>query len=353
MATPLAQSTIIVTGAAGGLGSRIAAEIASSPQLAATYHGLYTVREASTATTLINTLKQKLETNFHHHEVVALDLERLDHVRDLAGNINKRVAEGDIPRIRALVLSAGYLELDKQSWLENGLDTTWVVNYLSQWLLTLLLLQSMDPKNGRIVVLGSHSHDPHDAFNQGSMGGQYDEERWKTILGNSIEAVANGTWSPSDESTAVHAGLRRYGASKLCLAMMIGELQQRLDRDPLLKGIIILGIDPGWMATSISRRHPMYSVVSIVMPWVAGLMSWLQPSGMYRTPNKSAKDVVAAALGIGPMSGTSVKGEYFKGLARTGVSAEAQDPEKRRMVWKGSIKYAGLQHGDTALQHWN
>ncbi|KAI1307422.1 hypothetical protein F5Y03DRAFT_352189 [Xylaria venustula] len=224
MAPLSAESTVMVTGASGGLGSRIVAEITSSPQLTAAYHGIYTVRDSSKATALTYALKQ----SSHHHEVVSLDLEKLDHVRDLAADINKRVARGDIPRISALVLNAGYLELGKQSWLENGLDATWVVNYLSQWLLTLLLLQSMDRNQGRIVVLGSHIHDPHDDFNKGLMGGHYDDDKWKTILGDDIEPIAKGTWSPCGEGTAEHAGLRRYGASKLCLAMMMYDSRQKM-----------------------------------------------------------------------------------------------------------------------------
>lgn len=203
------------------------------------------------------------------------------------------------------------------------------------------------------------------------MGGQFDEEKWKIILGDSIEPVAKGTWSPNGEGPAVLAGLRRYGASKLCLAMMMyviqklatlflsanvglrGELQQRLDRDPLLNNISVLGVDPGWMATSISRRHPMYSFVSVVMPWVAGMLSWLQPSGMYRTPGRSAKDVIAASLGIGPVNGIPCKGLYYKGAALAQLSTEAKDEKKREMVWKSSVEYAGLQQGDTVLLHWN
>ncbi|KAI1777005.1 hypothetical protein F4818DRAFT_332766 [Hypoxylon cercidicola] len=129
--------------------------------------------------------------------------------------------------------------------------------------------------------------------------------------------------------------------------MMIGELQDRLNRNPLLNNISILGVD------RISRQHPMYSFVSVIMPWVAGMLSWLQPSGMYRTPSRSARDVVAAPLGIGPMIDMDLKGLYFKGAAQSEVSAEAGDQGKRKMVWRGSVEYAGLQQADTALLHWN
>ncbi|KAI1324024.1 NAD(P)-binding protein [Xylariaceae sp. FL0255] len=347
MANSLPRGTIVVTGAAGGLGCCIAAEISSSPQLGANHYGLYAVRNPSRTTSLINSLNQTRSYSSHVYDIVSLDLESLDSVRALATDINNRVAKGDIPRIRALVLNAGYLELGTQSWLENGLDATWAVNYLSQWLLTLLLLQSIDREKGRTYL-----SNPYDDFNKGSQGGQYDDEKWKTMLSGGIEQIATGNWSPCGEGNPVHAGLRRYGAAKLCLAMMIGELQERLDRDPLLNRVAILGCDPGWMAASISRRHQMYPFMRIVMPWVAGFLSWLQPHGMYRTPARSAKDVMAVAIDMSQTDGGNLKGVYFKGAVRAEVSAEAQDFGKRKMGWKGSVGYAGLQHGETLLQHW-
>ncbi len=42
---------------------------------------------------------------------------------------------------------------------DDGLDTTFVANYLGHWLLTLLLLQSIDKESGRIVVIGSFAHE--------------------------------------------------------------------------------------------------------------------------------------------------------------------------------------------------
>ncbi|KAI0146832.1 NAD(P)-binding protein [Xylariaceae sp. FL1272] len=344
---------VVVTGAAGSLGSSIAAEIASLPNLSSTCHGIYAVRNLSQAPAVTHAVRLQKHGRNHSHELMQLDLEHLDSVRAFAANINERVAKRNIPKIRALVLNAGYLELQEQTWTDGGLDTTWTVNYLSQWLLALLLVESMDPENGRIVVLGSHTHDPHDRFNKGIMGGQYEDEKWKTMLGNSIDPLAKGTWSSNDGSPQALSGLRRYGASKLCVAMMIGELQDRLNRDPILSKVSILGVDPGWMATQISRRHPMYAFVRVVMPWVAGMLSWMQPNGMYRTPSRSARDVVAAAFGTGPMENEDPKGSYFKGTSRTTVSAEAGDLVKRKMVWAGSIEYAELQEADTVLVHWH
>jgi NAD(P)-dependent dehydrogenase (short-subunit alcohol dehydrogenase family) len=70
-----------------------------------------------------------------------------------------RISAGEIPPIRALILNAGFLDFGKQSWTKDGLDTTFAANYLGHWLLTLLLLKSIDKESGRILVIGSQAHE--------------------------------------------------------------------------------------------------------------------------------------------------------------------------------------------------
>lgn len=41
----------------------------------------------------------------------------------------------------------------------DGYEITWHVNYLANQLLSLMLLQSMDKEKGRILILGSWSHE--------------------------------------------------------------------------------------------------------------------------------------------------------------------------------------------------
>lgn len=159
-----------MTGANGGLGSAIARNIATSTELAE-YHGLYTVRSSSSGTHLSKLLAQAGSTSTsvttvpgrqhpHTHEVPILDLTSQRSIRDIATTINARVAAGDIPPIRALVLIAGFQDFGKQQWVDNdGVDVTFAANYLGHWLLVLLLLESMDREHGRIVVVGSQAHE--------------------------------------------------------------------------------------------------------------------------------------------------------------------------------------------------
>lgn len=153
------KGTVILTGSNGDLGRSIAAKITSSHDLATNYHAIYTVRDSSSALPLLSVLKQNPPPALTLHEVVSLNLERLDDVYKFAADINERVSTGNLPPIQALALNAGYLEHEQQSWLKGGLDKTWVINHLSHWLLAMLLLGSMDRENGRLVVLGCHTHE--------------------------------------------------------------------------------------------------------------------------------------------------------------------------------------------------
>jgi NAD(P)-dependent dehydrogenase (short-subunit alcohol dehydrogenase family) len=42
---------------------------------------------------------------------------------------------------------------------EDGFEMTWHINFLSNMLLSLLLLQSMDAQDGRILFVSSWSHE--------------------------------------------------------------------------------------------------------------------------------------------------------------------------------------------------
>jgi NAD(P)-dependent dehydrogenase (short-subunit alcohol dehydrogenase family) len=155
--------TILLTGANGGLGSAIISKILSTDRLTQ-YHGIYAVRDANKpVSALLDAPVRKAPSysphgSAHSWEKVSLDLSKLDSVRQAASTINERVSKGEVPRIRAVILNAGYEEFKRQTWTEDGLDTTFTVNYLGHWLLVMLLLQSMDLEKGRVVWISSFSH---------------------------------------------------------------------------------------------------------------------------------------------------------------------------------------------------
>lgn len=150
------KGSILLTGANGGLGSGIVSHIISSPELSA-YHGLYAVRDAASATRLKSVLARAPSS--HSFEILPLELSLIANVRGFSDTINSRIADGEIPPIRALILNAGYHDMGEESLTAEGLDTSFTSNYLGHWVLTLKLLQSMDTASGRIVVVGSNSYE--------------------------------------------------------------------------------------------------------------------------------------------------------------------------------------------------
>ncbi|RYP18843.1 hypothetical protein DL765_003723 [Monosporascus sp. GIB2] len=320
----IAKGTILTTGANGGLGSAIADQVASQPKFAE-YHGLYVVRESTSAPTLKSILSKSPS---HSHDIVSLDLANLDSVRQAAETINARVAAETIPPIRALILNAGFQDFGKQVWTDDGLDMTFSANYLGHWLLTLLLLKSMDKDYGRIVLVGSQSHDPYDKRNERTQA--FADEKYKSIMHDqaSFEAIVKGTWSSAQEDPSWRSGFRRYGASKLLSVMMIHELQRRLDRDPVLNKVCILGVDPGTMMTGLQRRASWIIrvlVFGIIYPIVAMLM----PNGLVRSTQKSASQLLHAAFDSSPPLGEFPKGLYYFDTELFETSEESRDPQKR------------------------
>nr|BBJ34518.1 putative short-chain dehydrogenase/reductase [Alternaria solani] len=345
------DATILVTGAGGGLGSAIAAHVSSRLP---SYHAIYTVRDTSRPHEALRAaLTSPHDGTEQQHEILSLDLARLSSVRAFAASVNRRVASGEIPPIRALILNAGLLEFEKQTWAadaDGGFDLTFASNYLGHWLLTLLLLQSMNRDCGRIVMIGSSTHNPAIPM----IARHFPREELKTFIGKNTDPLAFGTYSSNKDDPTYHSGFRRYGASKMCLAMMVGELQQRLVEDPALSRITTIGVDPGTMSTGIARNSTWFVRVvihGVIIATLARLIAIIWPSsnGALRTPQNSARDVVDAALAVKWQEG----GLYVDGSELSDMSKEAKDLDKRALVWQDSARYTDLKDGETLLANWS
>ncbi|KAH6961217.1 hypothetical protein DER45DRAFT_560394 [Fusarium avenaceum] len=343
MSTP--QGTVLVTGANGGLGAAIVDDIIKKPNLASNYAGVYTVRKAATATRLQKSLSYAPAS--HKHGVVDLDLGSLASVRTVAAEINRRVAAGELPPIRALILNAGYQDHELITMTDDGYETSWQVNFLANQLLVLLLLQSMDKEKGRILIVGSWSHDVKDPRNNASM------ECYKDIdsLFPGPEELAKGKWSRPGSGGGWLAGYRRYGASKLCAVMLMHELVNRLAHDDKLSNITVVGLDPGVMGTDLTRRGSavMYYGLKFVAPLVAPLLVKFSPNGDYRPAWKSAGDAIQLAFETKASAGKPL---YLNGTDELETSKEAQDDAKRRALWTYGLEAAQIKQGDTILQDW-
>jgi hypothetical protein len=132
------------------------------------------------------------------------------------------------------------------------------------------------------------------------------------------------------------------------------ELQERLNIDPLLSNIAVLGVDPGTMGGALARRGSLVIrfVTTVVYPLLAPLLVWLWPNGLVRTATKSAGDVMYAALDTKTLR-EQPKDVYLNGREPWSTSKESKQKEQRKQLWEDSIKYAGVVESETILKRWN
>lgn len=193
---------------------------------------------------------------------------------------------------------------------------------------------------------------PNDSRNAGT--GAFDDEKYKAFVNDAatFESVAKGTWSPALEDPSFRSGFRRYGAAKLYLVMMIHELQRRMDRDPVLNKISILGVDPGTMSTGL-QRLASWPIRVLLFKIIYPILAFLMPSSSpMRTTKLSASHTLQAALDNNSALGEYPKGLYFNGTEPWETSEEARDIVKRDLVWKETVRYAHLKQNETVLSDW-
>jgi NAD(P)-dependent dehydrogenase (short-subunit alcohol dehydrogenase family) len=212
----MTKGTIIVTGAAGGIGSGWVLENLKTEQ-AKLYHTIYFIHPSAPGH-----LKEVLTQNApseHSYEILPLDLSNMSEVRLAATALNTRIENGELGKIKILLLIAGAMFLDPRTkdgvtFTAEGIESNFAVNYLCNFLLVLLLLQNLDKEGGaRIIGMGSTNHDPDFLSTKGA----YHSKEMKVLFGEggtedlfkAKERVGRGDVFP--------ASIRRYGRSKWCL----------------------------------------------------------------------------------------------------------------------------------------
>ncbi|MCJ1282013.1 hypothetical protein MMC26_001336 [Xylographa opegraphella] len=306
------------------------------------YTGIFTVRDPQNPN--VEPLLEVLRSSAKQYSTRALELRSLFSVRRFAAEINTQVASGALKPIRALVLNAGYQSQLGQRFTKDGYEVTFQVNYLANFLLVLLLLESMDKENGRIIFISSWTHDPANTYNRGL---KLKKTMWRPFSDLARPAQADG------KGLANQAGMRRYAESKLWLMMFMYELQHRIDANQDLSGISALSVDPGGIFTTDIMRNnlwvfrvPLRKMFQVLTPCA----QCVSPNGYLRTANKSARDVLNACFANDEsMLAKSPKALYINGSAVKQSSMESRDQQKQHLLWEGSLKLVDLDLSETAL----
>jgi NAD(P)-dependent dehydrogenase (short-subunit alcohol dehydrogenase family) len=267
------KGTILLTGANGGLGSGFVSNLISFPYVS-NYRAIYTVRNPLTSHDLQAILAKAPKS--HVSETIALDLSTLSGVRKVAAEINAKVSSGEWEPIRALVLNAAWQEansstLTAQTYTEDGYEAHFAINYLANFLFVLLLLESMDKEHGRIVMVSSFAHDAND------LRGVWKEQEYKIMFPNGEDGVQKLAKGLEYKDDGYKGGMRRYGASKLLLVMLMYVFTSFPSYDSKTDAY-----DLGTNSNAASTLPPFLiksrSSPLILAPWVELVSSNLHPS---------------------------------------------------------------------------
>ncbi|KAI1941691.1 hypothetical protein LOZ57_005480 [Ophidiomyces ophidiicola] len=347
------DGTIILTGASGALGQELAKQLLLRPQ---SYTFLFPVRSRQNAHA--QKLQQLLDTHgtgVHTTSMPEVDLASFASIRAFVSDVNSKVSTGEIPPIRALILNAAFFFqrsglqfTEQQTKNQPPFEMHFAVNHLANVLLTLLLLESMDPQHGRIVYTSSWAHDPNRPENQRSAPEKLPWDVGELAHPDMRKFESDPTRNRDPEAE----GMRRYGASKMALITFMHALRKRLDKVPRLENISIVGVDPGGMLHEHVVERASWanriSTVPLIRLYVLLVAQYWWPNGMFRTVKKSAQDLLHATLESNA-SWVQPKDAYFNGNEPAESAAASKDPERQKELWQMSLGYVELEESHTAL----
>lgn len=308
------MKSIIITGANSGIGFECAlqmAKIAPGEQI------ILACRNRDTGNEALRKIQQK--TKHKNLLCMPLDLASLQSVRDFVTAFS-RLPE---PRISALVNNAGLQVVGRTEYTKDGFESTFGVNHLGGFYLSLLLLPFMD-KNGSITFTASGTHDPRQTT--GMPAPEF----------TSPELLAH---PEKTDDTVLKVGQTRYTTSKLCNVLNTYELQRRLAGT----NIRVNAFDPGFvLGTGLARSYsPLLRFVSDYILKLVVLFhsnSHTARTSGTRLANLAYSDAYRQA-----------KGKYFEGTREIPSSEDSYNRTYQSELWEASVRFTGIKPEETII----
>ena len=214
------KKIVIITGANSGIGRQTALGLAKD--------GFYVVlacRNHDKAQVVLN----KIIANGGEGEIIPIDLASLKSVRVFADTFLSKHSRLDV-----LINNAGTVRL-KRSVTNDGYESQFQVNYLSHFLLTMLLLKTLlNTPDSRCIILSSLTH------------------KWRPIKFDNLLYHQDFTMRES------------YGTSKLANLIFAKELTKRLSKFNV--DFTMSAVDPGVVSTNIfwDRQSKITHIISLI-----------------------------------------------------------------------------------------
>jgi len=269
----------LVTGANTGIGLETSKELLKSG-----YKVVFVCRNKAKGRNTLKMLSQEFEPN--QMELIIGDLSTIDSVRTLGNVINQR-----LQRLDLLIHNAGIWQTSREI-TEDGLEKTFMVNYLAEFLLTNLLLSLMkESDDPRIVLVGAKLYS----------NGEFTR---KTPFGNNFSRI------------------RTYADSKLCQVMFMIRLSQKLENT----NIIVNTVHPGVFKTGLIQSK--------------GIFGWLMK--FFKLFLKSPVDSYIGPVHLAMSDTVTSSGNFYDVTQRVEINDLATDPDLIYLLWKVSEELCGI-----------
>ncbi|EGC33113.1 hypothetical protein DICPUDRAFT_56653 [Dictyostelium purpureum] len=280
------QKVCIITGSSAGIGKTIASIMAK-----AHYFVILANRDLNKAGLVLNDLKNISDSVLS----LELDLSSFDSIKKFVNEFKNLNVTLD-----CLINNAG-IYCPPYSLTKDGFESQFGVNHLGVFLLTNLLLDSIDKETGRIVNLSSHSY-----------------------------KKANLNLNKLNESKENYKPMVSYGNSKLCTLLFTYELNRILKARN--SNIVVLALHPGVIPdTTLFRHLPGYAhfALSIAKPFLTDV-------------NTASIAVSRLAIGSDPDLHDIKGGQYFNILKLETTSQFSTNINNMRKLWVESCKFCQI-----------
>ncbi len=271
----------LITGANSGIGKATAIGLA---KLGASL--VLVCRDQTRAENAITEIKEK--TGNEAIDLILADLSSQKGIHALVSEFNKRY-----DKLHVLINNAG-VNLHKQTFTEDGIETTFAVNYLAHFMLCNLLLDTLKKsESARIVNVASSVQAKSIDFE--NLYGDHHYSQW-----------------------------RAYSQSKLAVVLFTYEFAKKIEGS----GVSVNCLHPGFVKTNMVRKY---------RPFVKYFYHLI---GLFMlTPRRGAK--ASIYLASSPEI-DGVNGKYFKKRKETKSVKFSYDTDVAKQLWDVSVKLTNV-----------
>jgi NAD(P)-dependent dehydrogenase (short-subunit alcohol dehydrogenase family) len=308
------MKSVIITGATSGIGYECAMHMA---RIAVDEQIIIACRNLESGRRIVEKIQQK--TGHKHLRCMLLDLESLSSIRDFKEQFSKQKE----PSIIALINNAGMQNITATKFTKDGFESTFGVNHVASFYLSLLLLPFMD-NNGSITFTASGVHDP----------------KQKTGIEPPVFKSARELAFPVETGEKLNiVGQRRYSTSKLFNILTTYELQRRLSSTNIRVNAFDPGLVPG---TGLARTYS---------PMLRFVWKYIFPLLRYFVRNVNTAPISGkrmADLAYAEQYKTS-KGKYYEGAKEIDSSTDSYNKEYQHILWTSTVELIQIKQEETSV----